>query len=318
MRLRVKHLLPLLLLAGLAYGLFSPGRGPGFVEVDVPAGATATSVAAQLTEKGLLPVPHTLLAWVKARRAGSKIKPGRYQFASGRSAFWIADDLIKGRTHKVKVTIPEGFASWQIAERLDALKICDGALFKQAVDKEGLEGYLFPATYELDLSLDPVAVAHFLQDQFEERWTPELEGRAKEIGFSKERAVTLASIIEREARVAEERPLVSAVYHNRMKIKMPLQADPTVQYAQGTWKPRLTYNDYRNTKSPYNTYLHPGLPPGPICSPGVESIKAALWPAKSDALYFVAAEDGRHTFSATYREHTNKVNRRNRMRRKNR
>ena len=127
--------------------------------------------------------------------------------------------------------------------------------------------------------------------------------------------VTLASILEREVRVREELPLVSAVYHNRLKKHMMMQADPTVQFAQGLWKSRLTYDDYRNTRSPYNTYLNFGLPPGPICSPGTEAIQAALYPAASNALYFLAAEGGRHTFSADYRTHVNKVNHRNRGKR---
>ena len=112
--------------------------------------------------------------------------------------------------------------------------------------------------------------------------------------------------------------MVAAVYHNRLRKKMKLDADPTVQYAFGHWKSRLTYNDYRNTRSPYNTYLNPGLPPGPICSPGMDAIRAVLWPAQTNALFFVADEDGRHLFSATYKEHVNNVNRRNRQRRSSR
>jgi UPF0755 protein len=133
--------------------------------------------------------------------------------------------------------------------------------------------------------------------------------------MTKKEVVTLASILQREVRVPEEWGLVSAVYHNRLAKHMRLEADPTVQYALGFWKPRLTYDDYRNTHSPYNTYLVMGLPPGPICSPGLDAIKAALWPADSKALFFLAAEGGHHTFSETYRDHTNKVNKRNRKKR---
>lgn len=254
--------------------------------------------------------------WMKLRGAEQKIHVGLYRFPMGRSAFWIVDDLINGRTQKMKLVIPEGFASWQIAERLGELKVCDPAKFKQLVAEKKLEGFLFPATYEMDIGLTAETVAKQLVNKFESQWTPEMDARAQQMGFSKRDIVVLASIIEREVRVREELPLVSAVYHNRLRKKMKLDADPTVQYAIGYWKSRLTYNDYRNVKSPYNTYLVAGLPPGPICSPGADAVQAALWPAQSDALFLVAQEDGRHSFSATYRDHTNKVNRRNRGKRK--
>lgn len=286
------------------------------MEIPVSEGATATSVAGKLKEKNLVSSPYPFLLWIRGRGAAHKIHVGLYRIPRGRSSFWIADDLINGRTQKMKLVIPEGFASWQIAERLGELRICDPEKFKQIVAQKNLEGFLFPATYEMDIGITADSVANLLINKFESQWTPEMETRAASIGFSKRETVTLASIVEREVRVREELPLVSAVYHNRLRKKMKLDADPTVQFALGYWKSRLTYNDYRNVKSPYNTYLVAGLPPGPICNPGLDAIQAVLWPAQSDALYFVAQEGGRHSFSATYREHTNKVNRRNRTNRK--
>ncbi len=140
--------------------------------------------------------------------------------------------------------------------------------------------------------------------------------RAKALGWSKKNVVTMASIIEREARDRNELPMISAVYHNRLKKHMRLEADPTVQYALGYWKKRLLFSDINRTQSPYNTYLYAGLPPGPICNPGKDAIRAALWPTESDALYFVAKDDGRHDFSTTFKEHSAKVKMRNIQRRK--
>jgi UPF0755 protein len=226
------------------------------------------------------------------------------------------DDLIQGRTLKSKLIIPEGFASWQIADRLDQGEICEGEEFKNYVAQNKLEGYLFPATYEIDFGVSAESVARQLFNQFESEWTPEMSARAKEIGFSKSDTVIFASIIEREVKARDEFPLVSSVYHNRLERGMKLEADPTVQYALGYWKGRLLNRDYRETKSPYNTYLVKGLPPGPICNPGKEALHAALWPATTEFLYFVAQEDGHHDFSKTFREHQNKVNARNRRNRR--
>lgn len=294
--------------------VFWPGSGQNWVEIEVNEGQNAHDIARELKDAGAIRLKAPFLLWTKIRRAESRLKIGRYRISKGRAAFWIVDDFIQGRIEKARLVIPEGFASWQIAERLESLKICDGSAFKEVVKNQKLEGFLFPATYELPNGLSAVTVARLLTEQFNARWTPELESRAKEIGWTKLQAVTFASIIEREVRVRDELPEVSALYHNRLRINMKLQADPTVQYALGYWKPRLTYADYHNTKSLYNTYLHYGLPPAPICSPGLDAIKAALWPSQSDALYILATEAGRHSFSSTLREHTNKVNRRNRSR----
>jgi UPF0755 protein len=298
-----------------SFWIFWPGSGKKWVDVIVPEGSSAFKVSEDLKEKGLIATPYPFLILVKLQRGDQRIHPGLYRFSIGRSAYWIVDDLLMGRTVKARVVIPEGFASWQIAERLEDEKICKADEFLGAVREKKLEGYLFPATYEFDIGLAAGKVANQLVSQFHSKWSSDMEERTLQIGFNKHEIVILASIIEREVRVRDELPMVSAVYHNRLQKKMKLDADPTVQYALGFWKPRLTYNDYRDTRSPYNTYLVNGLPPGPICSPGLDALKAALWPAQTNDLFFVATEDGRHSFSATYREHTNKVNRRNRKKR---
>lgn len=313
--IRRRVLIPVFLLVLLSIWIFWPGTGTTWIEVDVNQGKSAYNVGIELQNAGLFKRVHPFLFWVKVRGAGSKIKVGRYRFSSGRSAWWVVDDLVDGRTQRVRIVIPEGFASWQIAERLHEARIADKAAFLKTVRDRSLEGYLFPATYDLDIGYTAESVANVFTGRFEKEWTADMDGQAKLIGMTKKQVVTMASIIEREAMVPEERAIISSVYHNRLRQKIPLQADPTVQYALGYWKQRLLYADYRNVKSPYNTYLNQGLPPGPICSPGLPAIEAALAPMKTDYLYFVAAENGRHTFSNTYRDHTNKVNKRNKARR---
>ncbi|MCB4757398.1 MAG: endolytic transglycosylase MltG [Elusimicrobia bacterium] len=308
-----RRLLYLALGAGLLIGLttFWPGAGTCYYFVDVKAGMTARDVLQLLQKERLVGSPYPFLIWTRLRNAGARFKMGRYRVSQGRSAFWIVDDLVQGRTVKAKAVIPEGFASWQIAERLDELEICEADGFKRAVAGSQLEGFLFPATYEFEYGMDPSMVARKMKEVFDRHWTDEKVARAQALGWSQAQVVTLASILEREAVDKAELPLISGVYHNRLKKKIPLQADPTVQFALGVWKKRLTYEDYGHVVSPYNTYLRPGLPPGPICSPGEPATNAALWPAQTDYLYFVATDNGKHTFSTNYRDHTNKVNQRN-------
>jgi len=318
MKFRLKFFWMIVGAVAMAMGgvVFWPGTGGNFVEVDIAKGATARQAALTLKDAALLTTPYSFIFWTRVRLAGAGLRVGRYKFSSGRSAFWIVDDLLHGRTEKSKVIVPEGFATWQIAERLSETKLCEKDAFLAAARADNAEGFLFPATYNIDYGHTPEDILRIMRTRFDKEWTPGLEDRAKSWGWTKEKAVTFASILERELRFRDELPMISALYHNRLQKFMPLQADPTVQYALGYWKTRLSYDDYHKTKSPYNTYLHLGLPPGPICSPGLESLKAALWPANSDVLYMLAQPDGHHTFSASYRDHTNKVNRRNKERHK--
>lgn len=289
-----------------------PGHGEPQVEFYVKEGASAQTVARLLQGKGVLTSTFPLRFWMRIARGDLKIHVGRYRIPPGRSAFWIARDLIQGRTIKSKINIPEGFTSHQIAERLETAEMGDAEEFKQYVMNKKLEGFLYPATYELDYGLSAERMARHFTAKFDSVWTADYSDRAKALGMTKKEIVTLASIIEREARVRDELPQIASVYHNRLKKRMRLEADPTVQYALGQWKARLLNKDYRNTKSPYNTYLVYGLPPGPICNPGEDAIKASLWPAETDYLYFVAQDDGRHNFSPTYKDHINKVKARDR------
>ena len=165
-----------------------------------------------------------------------------------------------------------------------------------------LEGYLFPDTYVFPDGTTPRAAVRVMVDRFQRVWQPDWNQRLQELAMSRNDVMALASIVEKEARLPEERLVISAVYHNRLKRRMPLQADPTVQYALGRHVDRVLYKDLE-IASAYNTYKHPGLPPGPIASPGLPSIEAALYPANVPYLFFVATPDGHHEFRTTFSEH---------------
>lgn len=221
-----------------------------------------------------------------------------------------------------RLTIPEGFTVRQVARRVEELGICSAEDFMAAatagdyqlpilpVEQAGnLEGLLFPKTYDITENMQPRDLVRRLLDQFAlEAASINLE-RSRELGITPYQAVIVASLIEREVVVEEERPLVAAVIYNRLRAGMRLQIDATVQYALPQWKERLTYEDLK-VDSPYNTYLHAGLPPTPICNPGRPSLEAALAPAQVDYLYYVATgEGGRHFFTADYQEFLRAKNR---------
>ncbi|CAN5704553.1 endolytic transglycosylase MltG [soil metagenome] len=241
------------------------------------------------------------------------LKPGTYLMKRGTPWPEIMKALTGGRGLVRSVTIPEGFSLAQIAEAVGkALDVPPDSVLAAAKDTTllrrldvptpSLEGYLFPATYAFPEGTVPALAVSEMVRRFEQEWDSTWDARVAELAMSRHEILTLASIIEREAKIPQERPIISAVYHNRLKIGMPLQADPTVQYARGAHTARVMYRDLE-IDSPYNTYKYPGLPPGPIASPGGESIRAALFPATVSWLYFVAHPDGRHEFTRTLDEH---------------
>jgi UPF0755 protein len=211
--------------------------------------------------------------------------------------------------------VPEGWTLAQISERagtllgipadsLLRLATTEGAAERFGVPGPTLEGYLYPATYTLPVGAAPDMLLRTMVERYRRAWTPEMRERADSLSMTEREIVTLASIIEKEARVWQERPVISAVYHNRLRIGMRLQADPTVQYALGTHQTRLLYSHIDDVAdNPYNTYRHAGLPPGPIASPSRGAIEAALHPAEVDFLYFVARPDGTHIFTRSLAEH---------------
>lgn len=291
------------------------GGATGEVEVVVPDGAGALEVAYRLEDAGLVSWPRLFAAYVALRGTDDELKSGRYRFSSDAGWGTLADALERGAVVTVPVTIPEGWRLSQIVLRLapvtpvgpDSLaRLATDSVFVASLGLPGptLEGYLFPETYRFAEGSEPRAVLGEIADRYRAFWTPERRARADSLGLSEREVVTLASIVEAEARVAEERTTIAGVYLNRLEEGMLLQADPTVHYALGGSRPRLLYPDIDSVADdPYNTYTQPGLPPGPIGSPGHASLEAVLNPADVPYLYFVARPDGSHVFTRTHDEH---------------
>ncbi|HEX5132501.1 MAG TPA: endolytic transglycosylase MltG [Candidatus Krumholzibacteria bacterium] len=283
------------------------------VRITVGPGEGFKSVMHDLTAAHLVKRAWTFEFFTRVQGHDRHIKRGTYEFTVGSPPVDVLRALVHGDILAVRVTVPEGFTSWQIAgafrsvgvDSLDMLAaIHDPELLAALrVPVSSLEGYLFPDTYLVPYGSSAQDVVGQMLHRLSAEWTPGFARRANELNLSRHQVLTLASIVEAEAQVAEERPKVSAVYHNRLARGMRLEADPTVAYAMGGFRGRLYYKDL-DIDSPYNTYRHAGLPPGPICSPGGSALHATLYPDPGErALYFVARGDGRHVFSETLREH---------------
>jgi UPF0755 protein len=298
--------------------LATVGCGPsGIARVTVPSGASLRLAADSLEAAGVIGSAKLFSVYAKVTGRDRSIKAGTYIL--DRRASWddVVDALVAGKGIVLTLTIPEG---WDVKTIVPAISrvmkvpeaeletaVRDTALLRRLnVPTPTLEGYLFPETYLLPESSDARPIVRRLVAEFERRWKPEWNDQLKKLGMTRHEVMTLASIVEKEARVAAERPTISAVYHNRLKIGMMLQADPTVLYALGRHENRVLYR-HLEVKSPYNTYRNVGLPPGPIASPGRASIEAALFPADVPYLYFVAHPDGHHEFRTTVREHNEAV-----------
>jgi UPF0755 protein len=274
----------------------------GEIEVSIPSGLSATATSRVLEEKGVVRSGFLFRLAAKASGAERQLKPGDYRFKRGAGIFEVLAALRAGTTNDVRVVIPEGFSARQIAERLEAQGFCRAVEFQALVAERRLEGFLFPTTYNFDRHWGAAQIAQRMRDEFARRVEPLVASAAAKPDLSLHQIVTLASIVEREAAVQSEKPLIAAVYLNRLRRRMMLEADPTVQFALGYWKKGLTLTDLRFS-SPYNTYTHFGLPPGPICSPGTASVEAVLKPASTRAVFFVADAKGGHVFNETLEEH---------------
>ena len=295
-------------------------RGP-VERVVVPQGASLREVEDSLSAHGLIGSKPWFRLVAKVGGFERRLKPGVYQFAPGTSSIAMLRDIRAGRFLTVRVTVPEGQTIVDVAgaaataldipkESLLAAMRDTTLLREHGVSASTAEGYLAPNTYLVPAHANSRELVDMMLEQFSAGWDSGWDARLSLRRMTRHEALTLASIVEGEARVDEERPIIAGVYLNRLRIGMPLQADPTVQYAiqqnSGVRKPRLVYADYR-VKSPYNTYLVRGLPPGPVGAPSRASIQAVLEPAQVPYLYFVAGPDGRHKFSRTYSEHLKAV-----------
>ena len=300
------------------------------VRFRVAPGETASQIADRLQQAGLISDANLFRLYVRREGISQNLEAGEFELSPNMNIPAIVAALQEARIQDVMVTIPEGLRAEEVSEILQQFDITDGDAFL-AIVRSGdlasigldgypiladrppgasLEGYLFPDTYRFPLRAEPREVLRLFLDNFDLKFTPELRQEATSRGLSIYQVLTLASIVEREAVRADERPLIASVYLNRLAQGMLLNADPTVQYAMGFqpdtgrwWKTPVTLEEYNSVISPYNTYLNPGLPPGPICSPGLSAIEAVIRPAQTDYLYFVATGDGGHVFASTAEEH---------------
>ncbi len=312
------------------------GTHGGSVAFSVEPGETATTIANRLQEQGLISDSQLFRLYMRYAGVDAKLEAGQFALSPSLNMIEIAERLQRARAEESVVTIPEGLRAEEIAELLTAQGALDGERFLELVragdpaaaglgaydfldDRPPgttLEGFLFPDTYRLLVPAEPEDLLARMLDNFDRQVTPEMRQTARAAGRSLHEVVTLASIVEREAVLAEEGPVIADVYLNRMEKGMFLRADPTVQYAMGYqpdrgqwWKTPVQLDEYETVDSPYNTYLYPHLPPGPICSPGVSAIQAAIYPADTKFLYFMATGDGGHAFAETWEEHEANVTR---------
>ena len=300
--------------AALAATLTACGSEGPEVELSVPAGAGFSEVVDTLEQRGVLERTGLFTIYARLRGADRQVRAGRYTLARGSSWNDIIRTLTRGEVMTVALTIPEGFTLRQMAPRIAEVAEVpvDSVLTRLQRDELAdelevpgptVEGYLFPDTYRFTPGTRVSTILRTMADRYRSVWTPERRARLAELELTEREAVTLASIIQAEARQVHEMPLISGVYHRRLDLGWLLQADPTVLYALGGPRERLLYAAIDSVAdSPYNTYTQGGLPPGPIGSPGELAIDAALAP-EGDYLYFVARPDGSHVFTRSLADH---------------
>lgn len=291
----------------------------------VERGDSLASVARKLEEAGLVRDARAVVWLARLRGLSSKLRAGEYRLSAALTPGEMLAHISEGRVVTYEVSFPEGFTARQIGERLDARDLVDAAAFAAAVrdadlaarleiPASNLEGYLYPETYRLPRGLAADEVASIMVEHFKQAWREILDW-AGDHTLDMHDLVTLASIVEKETGVPDERPLIASVFANRLARGMRLESDPTVIYGIPGFDGNLRRSDLDDGENPYNTYQIRGLPPGPIANPGIDSLRAAVHPADTDYLYFVSRNDGTHVFSRSYRDHVNAVNQYQRRRR---
>jgi len=288
--------------------------------VEIPQGAGSLAIGDRLAEAGVIRDRSTYRAALWMTGQGRHLKAGEYRFDRPMTPFEVIDKIARGDVYVVHVTFPEGLTIAEMAQIFESHGLGPAASFIQATKDPSpihaldptatdLEGYLFPETYALPRQTDAAKLVHLMVAGFERVFTPALRTAAAARKLTVRQAVTLASIVEKETARPDERPLVAAVYSTRLRVGMPMQCDPTVIYGlvkAGRYDGNIHKVDL-SFDSPYNTYRYPGLPPGPIASPGRASLDAAVHPAAGDYLYFVSRNDGTHEFARTLEEHNRNV-----------
>jgi UPF0755 protein len=312
-----------LILVWLTVGLYPPRNlASEKVFFEVEKGMRISTAARALKDKGLIRARLPFVISYHLFFYPQKIKAGEYAFSSPFRPKDILDMMVKGKVYLHTVTIPEGLTGQEIAPLVLPL-LSDGedgfaAAFRSiepisSIDQgaKNLEGYLFPETYSFPKGISAKEATEAMVAEFKSVFDETLESKARALQMTIRKIVILASLIEKESSIPEEKKLVSAVFHNRLRLGMKLDCDPSIIYIlkqEGRYEGRLRKKDM-SLDSPYNTYVYAGLPPGPICNPGREALQAALFPAPENYLYFVAKNDGSHYFSRTLAEHRNAVRR---------
>lgn len=304
----------------------SSGAEP--VIVTIPTGATTQEIGTILEEQGLIRHAGIFSYYVRYQGIGNRLQAGDYRLTPGQTIDEILDTLVQGKTYveTFTFTIPEGFTVRQIADRLAEQGLIDRDTFLKEVNEGDfsydfvknipedprmeyrLEGYLYPKTYEMKKGATEHEIIDRMLQQFEKEWNPDWNQQIEKYGLTLHETVTLASIIEREVRSDKERAMVAGVYYNRLRDQMLLQADATVQFIFEEQKEIVTRDDLK-IEHPYNTYLNPGLPPGPIANPGIKALEAVANPESHDYFYYVTKKDGsgEHYFARTYYEHQQNI-----------
>jgi UPF0755 protein len=303
----------------LFYRLEHPGPAakPGAeVQLLFPPGTPTSRIFRQLAEAGVVSDARLAEIYYRLYRAGTPLQAGEYRFVRPMPIDDVINRMARGDVVKYVIVVPEGLTAEETFELFWKQGIGGPQAFEEALRStellpgltqgvSDLEGFLFPDTYVVTRSTSARMIVDRMVAEFRRHFTPEMREKARALNLTPRQAVILASIVEKETAAAAEGPLIASVYLNRLKRGMRLQADPTVIYAMkrdGKWTGILHRTDY-NYDSPYNTYLYEGLPPGPICSPGLKTLNVAIMPRKTDYLYFVADDSGGHTFSRSFEEH---------------
>ncbi|SLM49127.1 conserved protein of unknown function [Nitrospira japonica] len=287
--------------------------------VTIPDRSTFFQVATLLEHEGLIKSRSAFVLLGRSQSADRRIRAGEYELTAAMAPAEILGKLLSGQVVLHPITIPEGLTMVQIASLMEQHEVADGADFLRlardgsfiaslGLKLDSLEGYLYPDTYKFPKGVRSRDVIATMVEHFRQAYRPELQARAGDLRMTQHEVVTLASVIEKETGADAERAEISAVFHNRLRKHIPLQSDPTVIYGLTGFDGNIRKKDL-SSPSPYNTYRVVGLPPGPIASPGLRAIEAALYPSNSRALYFVSRNDGTHQFSSTLSEHNQAVER---------
>lgn len=278
-------------------------------------GTSVRKMASLLKKKNIITNRHLFEIYLRLTQQTQKIHAGEYEFLKNQRFFDVTDILVSGKTKKYQITIPEGYTLKEVCRAFSQKKISDENTCLEIMNRIELrlpdpaqtpEGYLFPETYTYDALMTPEQIIQNMAALFFKKLGPHREAQARQKGFSLHELVTFASVVEKETGLASERPKIAGVFYNRFKQNMPWQSDPTVIYGIKDFDGNLT-KSHLLTDTAYNTYTRTGLPAGPICNPGLASLEAVLNPEATEAVYFVAKQDGGHYFSKTIEQHNRAV-----------